>query len=73
MHQVISHKLGRAFAAIGTDGSVVTWGHCANGGDSTSVKHELQDVQEIKAGRGQLAHHVLRRCDYRVWDAFVRR
>ena len=46
--QVFAHKLGRSFAAIGTDGRVTTWGHGSNGGDSLSVKEKLQDVQDIK-------------------------
>ena len=39
---------GRAFAAILTDGSVVTWGRKAAGGDSGSMQDQLKGVQQIK-------------------------
>ena len=32
---------GRAFAALKTDGSVVTWGHPQCGGDSSAVAAQL--------------------------------
>ena len=38
-----------AFAAILTDGSVVTWGHAENGGDSSAVRDQLKGVQQIQA------------------------
>eukprot|EP00439_Symbiodinium_sp_Y106_P022733 s1164_g2.t2 len=38
---------GFAFAAMLHDGSVVTWGDSDYGGDSSSVKDDLQNVQEI--------------------------
>ncbi|OLQ00879.1 hypothetical protein AK812_SmicGene16413 [Symbiodinium microadriaticum] len=38
-----------AFAAILDDGSVVTWGHAAGGGDSRDVQDELKNVQQIQA------------------------
>ena len=38
-----------AFAAILSDGSVVTWGSAECGGDSSSVQHQLKDVQDIAA------------------------
>ncbi|CAE7936782.1 CAX5 [Symbiodinium sp. KB8] len=53
--EVFAHKLGRSFAAIGTDGRVTTWGHGSNGGDSLSVKEKLQDVQDVKATVGAFA------------------
>lgn len=36
-----------AFAAIKADGSVVTWGNKQNGGDSSSVKTNLNKVKQI--------------------------
>ena len=41
-----------AFAALRSDGRVVTWGSSRYGGDSTSVKNELRDVKTIVASRG---------------------
>ena len=38
-----------AFAGILTDGSVVTWGDHAHGGDSGAVQDQLQGVQQIQA------------------------
>ncbi|CAE7241645.1 TRM11 [Symbiodinium sp. KB8] len=38
-----------AFAAIPADGSVVTWGDAAFGGDSTAVQEKLKSVQQIQA------------------------
>ena len=38
-----------AFAAIKTDGSVVTWGHPLAGGDSSTVQHQLKNVQQVQA------------------------
>ena len=38
----------RAFAALKTDGSVVTWGDGEIGGDSTSVQDQLTDVLFIR-------------------------
>ena len=37
-----------AFAAILEDGSVVTWGYAAYGGNSSAVRDQLRGVQEIK-------------------------
>ena len=38
----------RAFAALKTDGSVVTWGYSSYGGDSSSVSSSLSSgVSEI--------------------------
>ena len=37
------------FAAILTDGSVVTWGEAENGGDSSGVQQQPKDVQQIQA------------------------
>ena len=34
----------RAFAAVLDDGSVVSWGNAASGGDSSTVQKELQKV-----------------------------
>ena len=38
-----------AFAAILADGSVVTWGHCRCGGDSSRVQERLKGVQQVQA------------------------
>jgi alpha-tubulin suppressor-like RCC1 family protein len=38
-----------AFAAILDDGSVVTWGNPAHGGDSSAVKGQLKNVQQVQA------------------------
>ena len=38
-----------AFAAILGDGSVITWGRADVGGDSSAVRHQLRDVQQIQA------------------------
>ena len=38
-----------AFAALLGDGTVVTWGDAAHGGDSSSVQAQLKDVQELHA------------------------
>ncbi len=37
----------KAFAAIKTDGTVVTWGHGGSGGDSSAVQNQLTDVKTI--------------------------
>ena len=39
----------RAFAAIVTDGSVVTWGDAEYGGDSGAVHKALKNVQQIQS------------------------
>ena len=44
-----------AFAAILTDGSVVTWGHPRAGGDSRAVQDQLKGVQQIQACVGAFA------------------
>ncbi|CAE7939958.1 HERC1 [Symbiodinium sp. KB8] len=38
-----------AFAAIRSDGSVVSWGDAGSGGDSSAVQDQLRDVQQIQA------------------------
>ena len=38
-----------AFAAILGDGSVVSWGDAAKGGDSSAVQAKLKNVQQIQA------------------------
>ena len=45
---------GLAFAAILGDGSVLTWGDAAYGGDSTAVKDQLQNVQQIHSCQGSV-------------------
>ena len=47
--------LACAFAAILGDGSVVTWGRAAYGGDSSAVKHELKNVRQIQSLLGAFA------------------
>ena len=39
----------KAFAAILADGSVVTWGEPARGGDSSEVQDQLKGVQQVQA------------------------
>ncbi|CAE7945442.1 HERC1 [Symbiodinium sp. KB8] len=46
---------GEAFAAILGDASVVSWGDAANGGDSSAVQAQLQNVQQIQATDGAFA------------------
>ena len=48
---------GGAFAAILTDGSVVTWGSARHGGDSSAVKDQPKNVQQIQASAGAFASH----------------
>ena len=40
---------GRAFVAVLGDGSVVTWGSAAFGGDCSAVKAKLGNVQHVQA------------------------
>eukprot|EP00439_Symbiodinium_sp_Y106_P019093 s2984_g2.t1 len=53
--EIVGTYDGRAFAMIGRDGSVVTWGQDSLGGDSTEVQHQLRNVQQIKGTRGAFA------------------
>ena len=39
----------RSFAAILSDGSVVTWGDTGYGGDSSAVQDQLKNVLQIQA------------------------
>ena len=39
---------GSAFAAILTDGSVLTWGNKLGGGDSSAVQGQLKGLQQIQ-------------------------
>ena len=43
------HDGDHSFAAILGDGSVITWGLAAYGGDSSSVQEQLKNVQQIQA------------------------
>ena len=43
-----------AFAAILSDGSVVTWGIADDGGDSSAVQEQLKNVQQIQASDADL-------------------
>ena len=44
-----------AFAAILSDGSVVTWGDAELGGDSSAVQDRLKNVQLIQASQAAFA------------------
>ncbi|OLP97881.1 hypothetical protein AK812_SmicGene19724 [Symbiodinium microadriaticum] len=44
-----------SFAAILGDGSVVTWGSAAHGGDSSAVQDQLKNVQQIQASDAAFA------------------
>ncbi|CAK9003495.1 Putative E3 ubiquitin-protein ligase HERC1, partial [Durusdinium trenchii] len=46
------------FAALLKDGSIVTWGHAACGGDSSGWQDQLMDVQEICASTGNVQRMV---------------
>ncbi|OLP94845.1 hypothetical protein AK812_SmicGene23079 [Symbiodinium microadriaticum] len=48
-------ETGGAFAAIRSDGSVVTWRHAGFGGDSSAVQEQLRHVQQIQASHGAFA------------------
>ena len=45
------------FADILGDGSVVTWGSAAHGGDNRSVQDQLRNVQHIQACIGAVCFH----------------
>ncbi|CAK9060139.1 unnamed protein product [Durusdinium trenchii] len=45
----------RAFAALRSDGRVITWGDVVFGGDSSEVEDELQQVRKIFASRRAFA------------------
>ena len=47
--QVSCGFAGDAFAAIRSDGRVVTWGWAESGGDSSRVEGRLREVQELQA------------------------
>ena len=51
------YKAG-AFAAILEDGSVVTWGQPQCGGDSSEVRHQLRNVQQIQGSCCDLARWI---------------
>eukprot|EP00435_Cladocopium_sp_Y103_P026276 s2186_g6.t1 len=44
-----------AFAAILSDGSVVTWGNPHEGGDSSEIRDQLRSVQQIRATESAFA------------------
>ncbi|OLQ00894.1 hypothetical protein AK812_SmicGene16400 [Symbiodinium microadriaticum] len=46
---------GQAFAAVLGDGSVVTWGNSAYGGDSSKVQDHLKNVQQIQVSGSAFA------------------
>ena len=55
--RVYAHPQGWAFAAVKHDGSVVTWGYAGFGGDSESVKSELQGgVDHVVGTQRALLH-----------------
>ena len=41
------HPSAHAFAAIQRNGSVITWGNPAFGGDSSAVREQLKDVVSV--------------------------
>ena len=43
------HASNLSFAAIRTDGSVITWGSSHDGGNSSAVQDQLKNVQQIQA------------------------
>ncbi|CAE7625670.1 PAO [Symbiodinium sp. CCMP2592] len=45
----VIHSTWEAFAARNTDGTVVTWGNAAAGGDSSTVSAQLTDVDDISS------------------------
>ena len=45
----------RAFAAILSDGSVVTWGDAQYAGDSSTAQDQLQNVQQVQASHDVFA------------------
>ena len=51
MHCCISHVVAssKSFAAIGSDGRLVTWGDPQCGGDSSAVQAHLSDIEELAA------------------------
>ena len=53
MQQIQASK--GVFAAMLSDGSVVTWGNAFHGGDSSAVQDQLRDVQQIQASNGAFA------------------
>ena len=55
LRQVHACATSSAFAAILGDGSVVSWGDAACGGDSSAVQEQLQNVQQIRASAGMSA------------------
>ena len=44
-----------SFAAILSDGSVVTWGNAGFSGDCSAGKHQLRNVQQIQTSGGAFA------------------
>ncbi|CAE7946991.1 PARP3, partial [Symbiodinium sp. KB8] len=46
---------GDAFAALQADGSLRTWGSQELGGDDSSVRDQLQDVQKVVGTAGAFA------------------
>ena len=46
-----------SFAAVKTDGTVVTWGHQQSGGDSSSVTSDLVNVRTVVAANHAFAAH----------------
>ncbi|CAE8652143.1 unnamed protein product, partial [Polarella glacialis] len=50
--RLVATHHSRAFAAIKSDGSVVTWGDADEGGDSSRVEHRLQEGVVQVVGNG---------------------
>ena len=53
--RVYANPAGRAFAAVKHDGSVVTWGDAASGGNSDEVRDQLTGgVRHVAESMGAL-------------------
>ena len=53
-----------AFAALLCDRSVVTWGDASRGGDSSAVREQLKNVQQIQASQRAF---LLQSCMMDLW------
>ena len=55
INQIQVQAAANAFAAILGDGSVVTWGDAVDGGDSSAVQDQLENVRQIQASDSTFA------------------
>ncbi|CAE6966497.1 HERC2 [Symbiodinium natans] len=53
--RIFSSRNSEAFALVRSDGSVVTWGESARGGDCSGVQEQLYNVEEIQSNKGAFA------------------